>query len=89
MAAKKRPVTQEPLRNTVARKLGNAAGTLANAMHEFTENLSALPEKLATKVRKTANVGSPKSRPRHPKKTIGRAAAAPGKAYCIAGGKPS
>lgn len=74
MAAKKRPVTQEPYLNAVARKLGNTAGTLAKVTHEFTENLSALPEKLAAKVRKTANVGSPKSRPRHPKKTIGRAA---------------
>jgi hypothetical protein len=74
MAAKKRTATQEPLLNTVARTLGHAAGTLTKVTHEFTENLSTLPENLATKVRETANIGAPKSRPRRPKKKTGGAA---------------
>jgi hypothetical protein len=73
MPAKKRGATEEPLLNTFARKLGHAAGTVTKVTHEFTENLSALPENLATKVRPTANIGTPKS-PRRPKKRTGRAA---------------
>lgn len=54
MAAKKHPGKQEPLLNTVARKLGRAAGTLTKVTQEWTENLSTIPESVATKVRKSA-----------------------------------
>jgi len=37
MTAKKRSGKQEPLLNTVARKLGHAAGTLTKATHKLTE----------------------------------------------------
>lgn len=74
MAAKKRRVKQEPLLNTVARKLGHAAGALTKATHEFTENLSALPENLSTKVLKAANIGKAKNRPARFKKSTRRAA---------------
>ncbi len=42
MTAKKGPAQQEPLLNTVARKLGHAAGTLTNVAQGLTGNLSAL-----------------------------------------------
>ena len=58
MAAKKRAVKQQPLLNTVARKLGRAAGQLTKATQELTESLSALPGSITTKVRKAANVGA-------------------------------
>jgi hypothetical protein len=78
MAAKKQLVKQEPLLNTVARKLGQAAGTLTKVTQELTENLSTLPESVATKVRKAANRGAPgkssRLRTRHPRKRIRRAA---------------
>jgi hypothetical protein len=72
--AKKRPATQEPLLNAVARKLGHAAGTLTKATHEFTETFSALPENLTTKVRNATTIGEARSRPPRLKKTIRRAA---------------
>ena len=81
MAMKKRNVTQEPLLNTVARKLGHAAGTLSKVTQELTENLSGLPENLATKVRDAAHIGARQKRSRistqHPKRTIRRAAQKP------------
>jgi hypothetical protein len=68
---------QEPLLNTVARKLGHAAGTLTKVTQELTENLSALPENVATKVREATDIGAPadrsRIRTRHPKKRIRRA----------------
>jgi hypothetical protein len=78
MAAKKQHVKQEPLLNTVARKLGQAAGTLTKVTQELTENLSTLPESVATKIRKAANSGTPGKRsrvhPRRPRKRIRGAA---------------
>ena len=53
MTTRKRPGTKEPLLNKVARKLGYAAGTLTKVTQELTENLSALPENVTTKVRDT------------------------------------
>jgi hypothetical protein len=40
MAAKKKTAKMEPLLNTLARKLGHAAGKLTLATHHLTENLS-------------------------------------------------
>src|SRR5712691_6009428 len=72
MAAKKRSGKQEPLLNTVARKLGHAAGTLTNVTHKFTENLSTLPETVTTRVRKASIIGTrtgrSEPRARRPKK---------------------
>ncbi len=78
MPARKQPKKQEPLLNTVARKLGHAAGTLTKATHELTQNLAVLPETLTTKLRGAAELEAPagrrRSHPRHPaKKTIGKA----------------
>lgn len=76
MAAKKQPVKQEPFLNTVARKLGQAAGTLTKVTQELTEDLSTFPESVATKMRKAANSGTPgkrsRVRTRHPRKRIQR-----------------
>ena len=81
MAAKKRPVKQEPFLNTVARKLGQAAGTLTKVTQELTENLSTFPESVETKMRKAANSGTPgkrsRVRTRHPRKRTRRAAGRP------------
>ena len=46
--------TQEPFLNSVARKLGHAAGTLTNVAQEFTESLSALPQTVSTSIRQVA-----------------------------------
>jgi hypothetical protein len=54
MAARKRTVTQEPLLSTVARKLGHAAGTLTKVTQELADNVSAVPETVAAKVREAA-----------------------------------
>lgn len=74
MKSKKRPVKPEPLLNTVARKLGRVAGTLTKVTHELAENLSALPESVMAKARKSGNhstkARSPLARTRHPKKKI-------------------
>lgn len=71
---KKRTVRQEPMLNTVARKLGHAAGTLTNFTQELRENLSTLPDSVAKKVREAANAGAPalpsRVRVRHSKKRI-------------------
>ncbi len=76
MTVQKRKAMHEPLLNTVARKLGHAAGTLARATQELTENLSAIPENVTEKVRDSAHVGAPvgrsRARSRHPKKRIRR-----------------
>jgi Sec-independent protein translocase protein TatA len=78
MAAKKQLVKHEPLLTTVARKLGRAAGTFKKVTQEVTENLSTLPESVATKVREAARVNTSKKRSRvrtrHPRKEIRRAA---------------
>jgi hypothetical protein len=76
MAAKKSTARKETLLTTVARKLGHAAGTLTKATQELTENLSAIPENVATGVRESANVGAPvgrsRARTQHPRKKIRR-----------------
>jgi hypothetical protein len=81
MAAKKQPVKQEPFLNTVARKLGQAAGTLTKVTQELTENLSTFPESVETKMRKAANSGTPgkrsRVRTRHPRKSTRPAAGRP------------
>jgi hypothetical protein len=41
MTTKKQSARQEPLLNTIARKLGRAAGTLTHVAHQVTDNLSA------------------------------------------------
>jgi len=82
MTAKKRPVKQEPLLNTVARKLGRAAGAFTKVTQELRENLSSLPESVAKKVRNASNIGShgkpsrvrTRHRTRHPRETSHRAA---------------
>jgi hypothetical protein len=71
MPKKKQLNKQEPLLNTVARKLGHVAGTLTKATHGLTENLSAIPETVTTKLRGAANVvpaGRAHSRARHNRK---------------------
>ena len=77
MAAKKRAVTQKPLLNTVARTLGHAAGTLTKVTQEFADNLSAMPESIAAKVRHAAKISesavSPRGRIRHTRKKVARA----------------
>jgi hypothetical protein len=77
MAAKKNTVRQESLLNTVARKLGHAAGTLTKTTQELTEALSALPEKVSAKVREGDDIGEPASRSRtpiRPRKKVSHAA---------------
>lgn len=57
MAAKKHALTQEPLLSTVARKLGHAAGTITNMTHELADNVSAMPETVAARVRQAVKIG--------------------------------
>jgi len=75
MTAKKRATAQEPLLNTMARKLGMAAGSLTKATKELAENISALPESVTSKVREVAHSGKSakpaSTRARHPKKKSG------------------
>ncbi len=75
MTLQKRKAMYEPLLNTVARKLGHAAGTLAKATQELTESLSAIPENVTGKVRESAHaapVRSSGARTRHPRKRMRR-----------------
>jgi len=76
MAVKKRAVTQEPLLSTVARKLGHAAGTITHMTHEFADNVSAMPETVAAKVRQAVKSGESKGRTRgrirHARKKLSR-----------------
>jgi hypothetical protein len=78
MAAKKQSAKQEPFLNTVARKLGQAAGTLTKVTQELTDNLSTFPESVATKMRDAAKSSTPGKRPRvrtrHSRKKVRRAA---------------
>jgi hypothetical protein len=77
MAAKKRTVTQEPLLSTVARKLGHAAGTLTKVTQELADNVSAVPETVAAKVRRAVNIGESAGiagdHTRHARKKLSRA----------------
>ena len=54
MTPKKQSAKEEPFLNTVARKLGHAAGALTHVAQGLTENLSALPKAVARKARPTA-----------------------------------
>jgi hypothetical protein len=81
MAAKKRTVTQEPLLSTVARKLGHAAGTLTKVTRELADDVSAVPETVAAKVRQAAqatkigqSAGRALGRIRRARKKLSRAA---------------
>ena len=57
---KKQPAQNEPFLNTVARRLGKAAGTLTKATHNLATNLSCLPESVAAKASAvTATSNSP------------------------------
>jgi hypothetical protein len=56
MAVKKRRLREEPFLNTVARKLGSAAGTLTRASKDLAGSLSALPEKVTAKVEEVAHL---------------------------------
>jgi hypothetical protein len=60
MAVKKRPLKQEPFLNTVARKLGHAAGALTKATEDLAENLSALPETVTKRVREAGHIAPAK-----------------------------
>jgi hypothetical protein len=71
MAAKKRPGKQEPLLNSVARKLGHAAGTFTKVTHKWTDSLSALPGAVTAQVQGAAVTIAPAKRSRalnHPPK---------------------
>ena len=75
MTAKQGSVKQEPFLNTVARKLGHAAGTFTNVAQELTENLSTLPEAVSTKMRQATTIGTAAGdNTRHPRKKSRRAA---------------
>ena len=58
MTARKEHRKREPLLNTVARKLGHAAGSFSKATQEFTQALSAVPETVTAKVRDAAFFGA-------------------------------
>jgi hypothetical protein len=64
MTVPKRKAMHEPLLNTVARKLGHAAGTVAKATQELTENLSAIPENVTAELRESARIGAAAGRSR-------------------------
>jgi hypothetical protein len=77
MTARKEHRKREPLLNTVARKLGHAAGSFSKATQGFTQALSAVPEAVTAKVRDAALFGASSdnagSRPRARKSsTTGR-----------------
>jgi hypothetical protein len=63
MATKKKTAKTEPLLNTVARKLGHAAGKLARATHHLTDNLSETRTTTASEPA-VADTGTPSKRPR-------------------------
>jgi hypothetical protein len=58
MTARKERRKREPLLNTVARKLGHAAGSFTKATQEFTEALSGVPQAVTSKVRDAAFFGA-------------------------------
>jgi hypothetical protein len=73
MTAKRRSPEQEPILNTLARKLGHAAGTLTKAAQDLTETLPALAGS-ATRVRPGAGASkSTAGSTRRPKKGARRA----------------
>jgi hypothetical protein len=66
MATKKASAKQEPLLNSVARKLGHAAGALSKATHELTGNLAELPGTITAKMQQIANAPTSAQHPRTP-----------------------
>jgi hypothetical protein len=64
MATRKRTPNQEPLLNTVARKLGHAAGTFTRVTQDLRDDLTPLAENVTAKVREAANVAMPAKSPR-------------------------
>lgn len=64
MTPKKQPVRKEPFLNTVARKLGHAAGALTNVAQGLTDNLSALPKAASQIVSPSKTSKAPTKRPR-------------------------
>jgi len=72
MAPKKKSVKQEPFLNSMARKLGHAAGTLTKVTHDLTDNVTTLTESVATKVQEvtgTSTADRTKTRSKPAKKT--------------------
>ncbi len=79
MAPKKHTVMQEPLLSAVARKLGHAAGTLTKVTQDFADQVSAVPETVAARVREAAQAtaigkssASARGRIRHARKKLSR-----------------
>jgi hypothetical protein len=54
----------EPLLNTVARKIGHAAGAVSKMTQELTETLSAAPKAVTARLRHAAKADSSTERPR-------------------------
>jgi hypothetical protein len=85
------PGSAEPLLNSVARKLGHAAGTLAKVTQDVTQNIASIPEVLSAKERELgpASPGRPRARraSRRPKKQIGRSGRSRGTVTARAAGK--
>jgi len=72
MAPKKKSVKQEPFLDSMARKLGHAAGTLTKVTHDLTDNVTTLTESVATKVQEvtgTSTADQTKTRRKPAKKT--------------------
>jgi hypothetical protein len=63
MAPKKKSVKQEPFLNSMARKLGHAAGTLTKVTHDLTDNVTTLTESVATKVQEVTSASGAERTP--------------------------
>jgi hypothetical protein len=63
MAGKKKLVAQDSFLNSVARRLGHAAGTLTKATHDLADNVSTLPETISTKVHEVVDTTTVKLTP--------------------------
>jgi hypothetical protein len=58
MAPKKKLVKQQPFLNSMARKLGHAAGTITKATHDFADNVSTLTGSVATKMQEVSSAAA-------------------------------
>ena len=58
MAPKKKLVKPQPFLNSMARKLGHAAGTLTKVTHDFADNVSTFTEDVATKVQEATSAAT-------------------------------
>jgi hypothetical protein len=65
----RKKVEQEPLLNSVARRLGHIAGTLANATHNLSESVPGIMDRVSSTVGET--LGSSKKGKSSAKKTSG------------------